>query len=476
MRGKAGETKMAAQETFDISRFIDERKMNRFNALVVIFCFFIILMDGYDIGALAYAGPSLVKAWSLTSMKDLGWAFSLGLFGILVGSPLFGYIGDHFGRAKAIVISCLWIGVFTLATMFAGSLDQLKVLRFLTGIGIGGMLPNTITLNAEFAPKRYRATMIIIMFTGITFGGAVPGPVAAWLVPSYGWQVLFLLGGIVPIAVGLAAALWLPESVKYLALHSRSLDVAKTLGQMEPGLSLTADTRFALADEPSDRSLSPRKLFADGLHFITPLLWVLFIVNLMSFYFVNSWLPTVLTTANIPVQDAAWATALFQIGGTLGGLALSRPLDKLGFVPISILFALALLVAPFIGYAKAPEALLMVVVFVAGFAMLGVQFGLNAASAMIYPTAIRSNGSGWAFGIGRFGSATGPLIAGFLIDFHLTIEHLFLVLAIPLAIGTIGSILLARLYQRRFAGMGLGQRDALEAATAARRPGSAPAQ
>ena len=170
---------MAAQATFDISRFIDDRRMNRFNARVVIFCFFIILMDGYDIGALAYAGPSLVKAWSLTSMKALGTAFSAGLFGILFGAPLFGYVGDHFGRAKAVVISCLWIGVFTLATMFARSLDELMVLRFLTGIGIGGMLPNTITLNAEFAPKRYRATMIIVMFTGITFGGAVPGPVAA---------------------------------------------------------------------------------------------------------------------------------------------------------------------------------------------------------------------------------------------------------------------------------------------------------
>jgi AAHS family 4-hydroxybenzoate transporter-like MFS transporter len=468
---------MAAQATFDISRFIDDRRMNRFNARVVIFCFFIILMDGYDIGALAYAGPSLVKAWSLTSMKALGTAFSAGLFGILFGAPLFGYVGDHFGRAKAVVISCLWIGVFTLATMFARSLDELMVLRFLTGIGIGGMLPNTITLNAEFAPKRYRATMIIVMFTGITFGGAVPGPVAAWLVPSYGWQVLFLLGGVVPIAVGLAAAVWLPESIKYLALHGHSADVAKTLRQMEPRLSLAADARFALADEPADRSLSPRKLFADGLHFITPLLWVLFICNLMSFYFVNSWLPTVLSAAHIPVEDAAWATSLFQIGGTIGGLALSRPLDKLGFVPVSILFVLALLVGPFIGYAKEPEALLMVAVFVAGFAMLGVQFGLNAASAMIYPTAIRANGSGWAFGIGRFGSATGPLIAGFLIDFHLSIEHLFLFLTVPLTIGTIGSILLSRLYQRRFAGMGLGQRDALEAAaTAARRPGSATAR
>jgi MFS transporter, AAHS family, 4-hydroxybenzoate transporter len=462
---------MAQEETLDVSRFIDERKMNRFNAKVVIFCFFIILMDGYDIGALAYAGPELVKQWGLTSMKALGTAFSAGLFGILFGSPVFGYLGDRFGRSKAIAISCLTIGIFSLATMWARSLDELFYLRFLTGIGIGGMLPNTIALNAEFAPKRFRATMIIIMFTGITFGGAVPGPVAAWLVPSYGWPVLFLLGGAIPIVVGIGAAIWLPESIKYLAVRGdRQAAIAKTLRAMNADAAFGASTQFVVADEPVYRTFWPNQLFADGLHFITPLLWLLFICNLMSFYFVNSWLPTVLTSANIPVSDAAWATSLFQIGGTIGGLALSRPLDKFGLAPVCILFAMAFAVAPLIGYAKQPEVLLMAVVFLAGFALLGVQFGLNAASAMIYPTSIRSNGSGWAFGVGRFGSVTGPIVAGVLIDMKLSIEHLFLFLAVPLLVGVIGSLLLARLYYVRFQGMGLDRRDSLDAAPRAVRP------
>jgi AAHS family 4-hydroxybenzoate transporter-like MFS transporter len=153
-------------DTLNITRFIDERRMNNFNAKVVIFCFFIILMDGYDIGAVGFAGPSLVKAWGLQNMVALGTAFSAGLFGILFGSPLLGWIGDRYGRNRAIVLSLMVIGVFTLATALADSLSTLIVLRFITGIGIGGMLPNTIALNAEFAPRRARATLIIVMFAG----------------------------------------------------------------------------------------------------------------------------------------------------------------------------------------------------------------------------------------------------------------------------------------------------------------------
>ena len=166
-------------DVMDVSRFIDERRMNRFNAKIVIFCFFIILFDGYDIGAVGVPDRRWSRPGASQSMAALGGAFSAGLFGILFGSPLFGWIGDRYGRVTAIVGSCMVIGVFTLATMWSYDLTSLSVLRFFTGIGIGGMLPNVIALNAEYAPKRARATMIIIMFTGITFGGGMPGPVAA---------------------------------------------------------------------------------------------------------------------------------------------------------------------------------------------------------------------------------------------------------------------------------------------------------
>lgn len=196
-------------------------------------------------------------------------------------------------------------------------------------------------------------------------------------------------------------------------------------------------------------------------------MWICFICNLMSFYFVNSWLPTVLTAAHMPMSTAVLSTTIFQIGGTLGGLSLSRPIDKMGLAPVCVLFVLSLIVAPFLGYTAGSEWMLWTAIFFCGFTLLGLQFGLNATSALIYPTSIRSNGSGWAFAVGRFGSVAGPIVAGVLIGMKLSIAHLFLFLLLPLAIGTICSFILARLYFTRFHGMGLHRRDTLAEAARA---------
>jgi AAHS family 4-hydroxybenzoate transporter-like MFS transporter len=336
-------------------------------------------------------------------------------------------------------------------------------LRFFAGIGIGGLLPNLIALNAEFAPRRLRATMIILMFTGITFGGSVPGAVAAWLVPHYGWPILFVIGGVAPIVMALVAGVALPESIKYLTVKQHGPRVAHILTAMRPGAPVGPQTRFVLADERHATSFSPRLLFSDGLAAITPLLWLLFLLNLMGFYFLASWNPTLLASAKVSEGMAAIGTALFQIGGTIGGLTLSRPIDRQGFRPVTILFLVAVPVIASIGYVGSiSTALLMLVLLLGGFCVLGLQFGLNAASAMIYPTAVRSNGSGWAFGIGRFGSIVGPYVGGYLIARHVPIEQLYAVAAIPFALGAVACYVLTRLYVVRFKGYGLGQREMLE--------------
>jgi AAHS family 4-hydroxybenzoate transporter-like MFS transporter len=452
---------MAQENTLDISRLVDERPMNAFNASLVILSFFVILVDGYDIAAVAYAGPFLVKEWSLTNMASLGLAFSSGLIGILFGAPLFGFVGDRYGRKKAIIGSCLTFGVFTLAAAKAGSVPDLAVLRFFAGFGIGGLLPNIIALNAEFAPKRVRATMIIVMFTGITFGGAVPWGISYWLAPHYGWQLLFWVGGVAPLLISIAVLLWLPESIKFLVVRARNQEVARMVTRLSPSLNVAPSTTFVIRDEQNYAGFAPRLLFADGLHYLTPLLWVLFVCNLMVFYFTSQWLPTVLPSVGIPRETGAGALALFQLGGTIGGLVLSRQLDKRGLMPVVILFLLSMPIVAAIGYSVSSVPILMVVTFFAGFCLLGLQFGINATSAMLYPTSIRSNGSGWAFGVGRFGSIAGPIIAGFLLDMHLPLQQVFLVLLIPLAIGTVASFVMARLYYERFEGHGLGQREAL---------------
>ena len=458
---------MAQGQTIDVSALIDGRKMNGFNARVVIICFFVVFFDGYDIGTISFAGPALLKSWHLTSMAQMGAVFSASLFAILFGGPLFGWVGDRFGRKAAIIGSCLTIAVFSLLTMGATNVTELIILRFLTGLGIGGLPPNTLAINGEFAPKRVRATMMIIMFTGITLGGGVPGPVANALMPTYGWQVLFLIGGLTPIIMAIIVARWLPESIKYLVVRGKQAEAVRVIRGLAPQLTVPADANFVVSDERVYRRFTPDLLFRDGLKWITPLLWILFICNLMCFYFVNTWLPTILVTAHIPMSHAAWAATLFQIGGTVGGLVLAWPMDRMGLLPVSILFVVAIPIACLIGYAsQVNETLLMIDVSLAGFTLLGLQFGLNATSAMIYPTSFRSNGSGWAFAVGRCGAVLGPVVAGVLIGMHMSIQNLYLTLAVPLGIGTVCAFILTRLYYVRFQGMGLGQRDTLEGSAA----------
>ena len=435
----------------DVSQLIDERRINAFNIKLVLFSFLLVLLDGYDITAAAFAAPYLVKEWGITSMAALGPVFSASLVGVLIGSPLFGYVGDRFGRKIAIVGSCLMFGVFTLACTKAGGVTDLIYLRLLAGIGIGGLLPNITALNGEFAPRRIRATMIIVMFTGITFGGALPGLVSATLVPQYGWQVLFLIGGAAPIAIAILAIFLLPESLKFLVLNNRRREaIVGVVRALDPALSIGPETRFVIQGEPAFSGFTPKLLFAGRLAYFTPLLWVMFICCQMTFYFTNSWLPTVLATAQVPASHAALATSIFQIGGTVGGLALARPLDKHGFTPVAMLFALSLPIVGSLGFLTGIEPVLMTAVFFAGFCLLGLQLGLNAASALIYPTAFRANGSGWAFAVGRIGSVSGPVLGGILIAMKLPLYEIFLLLLIPLGVGTAASVVMARLFGTGF--------------------------
>jgi len=457
---------MAEIQTIDVSRLIDERNINRFNILVVLLCFFATLFDGYDITAAAFAGPAIIKQWGLTNMAAFGPVLSASLFGIFFGSAFFGYIADSWGRRIAILSALCTVGGFSLVSMWAGGPTSLAVLRFFAGIGIGGLLPTTIALNAEFAPARVRATMIILMFTGVTFGGAIPGPVAAWLMPSYGWQVLFLIGGVFPLLAAIAVALWLPESIKFLVLETdRRADIVKIIAALNPELAITSETKFVIPEE-KPVAFTPKLLFSGGLAWLTVLLWILFICNQLAFYFVNQWTPTVLTAANLPMSHAAIIASLFQLGGTVGGLVLMRPTDKYGVIPVCVLFVLSLFTATTIGYARQPETLLMLDVFLAGFALLGLQFGLNAISGMMYPTAFRSSGSGWALSVSRFGAISGPIIGGILIARQMSIEHLYMFLMIPLVIGTICSFIFAGLYFRRFQSIALSRQGKSAAPTA----------
>jgi AAHS family 4-hydroxybenzoate transporter-like MFS transporter len=423
---------MPAAQEVHVSRLLDEGGLSSFQIKLLVWSLFVVLIDGYDIGAIAFAAPYLVKDWSL-SPGALGPVLSASLFGILIGSAIFGWVGDRYGRKAALVGANLLFGIFTFAAAWAGNLNEMSLLRLVAGIGIGGVIPNVVALNAESAPRHLRATLAIIAVGCVPIGGAIPGFVTATLVPQYGWPILFLIGGVVPVVIALAVWLGMPESIKYMTLHPRERQEMEALiAEIRPDFKVPPDARFVIEDEQQFPGFNPVYLFRQGLALITPLVWLLFALNLMGFFFLLSWTPTLLTAARLPPATAALAGAVLQVGGTVGSLSLCWWLQRHRFLAIAVMFALAVPVVGAIGFAGlASPAALLSATFFSGFLVLGIQSGLNVVGAMIYPTSLRANGSGWQLGIGRFGSIVGPLAGALFV--HLPVQQLYMWSALPFA-------------------------------------------
>jgi MFS transporter, AAHS family, 4-hydroxybenzoate transporter len=440
---------MADQSVVQVSRLLDERGLSPFPINLIIWTVLLSLIDGYDIAAIAFAAPHLVREWGATRAA-LGPIFSASLIGILFGSAIFGWIGDKYGRKVALIAANLLFGVFTLGAAYSSNLDQMFWLRLLAGLGIGGVIPNIVAINAESAPRRQRATLALIAVAFVPIGGAIPGFVAAALVPTHGWQILFTIGGIVPIVLALAGIIWLPESIKYMALHeSQRGKMEKLIAVISPGTTVPANARFVIEDEKQQYAgFNPGHLFKEGLGLITPLLWLLFALNLMGYFFLLSWTPTLVATLKLPPATGALAGAMIQVGGTIGSLLLAWWFQRQRFAAITIVFVVAVPAVAAIGYAGlTSQTALLVAAFIAGFCVLGIQTGINVAGALIYPTSLRANGSGWELGVGRIGSIVGPMLGALFVG--LPIDRLYVWSSLPFAAGAVVCFFIYRLNAAR---------------------------
>ena len=426
---------MAGAPEIQVSRLLDERGLGAFQIRLLFWAILLSLIDGYDIAAIAFAAPHLVASWGIPR-SALGPVLSASNIGVLFGSAIFGWIGDRYGRKPALIGANILFGVFTFIAAYSSDLTQLFWLRLIAGVGIGGVIPNLVAIctsrrRAICAPRCRSSLWVVPM------GGALGGVVSAFLVPQYGWQILFQIGGIAPIVIALAAIMNLPESIKYMALHeSQRAKMAKVVAALRPGFTVPPDARFVIEDERQTPSSNPVYLFRHGLWLITPLSWLLFALNLMGYFFLSGWTPTLLTAAKLPPATAAIAAALLQVGGTVGALSLCWWLQRHRFLAISFLFVLAVPVVGSIGFAGlTSQAALLTATFFAGFIVLGIQIGINVVGAMLYPTSLRANGSGWQLGIGRIGSIVGPLVGALFVG--MPVQQLYMWSALPFAAGAI---------------------------------------
>jgi AAHS family 4-hydroxybenzoate transporter-like MFS transporter len=421
---------MATQSrAMTVNDVIDSRPVSRFQAVTILLCGLVLLLDGFDTQAMGFLVPPIAEELGIP-LPAFGPVLSAGLFGLMIGAMGSGPIADRWGRKWAIIVSALVFGSFSLLTPQANTVGGLITLRFLTGLGLGGAMPNVVALASEYAPKRLQPILVTLIFVGMGGGAVLASLVGGALIPIWGWRSVFYVGGILPITLALLLVKMLPESVRFLTVRGGDpRRVSAIMQRIAPDLGNTP-----LAPMPANRhtGVAVTHLFTEGRALGTLLLWVPFFMNLLILYFILSWLPSLLRQAGMPVTAGITAVLSFSIGGIVGTI-LQGPLMKgVGVFPAILgefIASLGLVILAAQIFANFP--VMMAVTFVLGVTVQGAQAGINALSAMYYPTVIRSTGVGWALGVGRIGSIIGPFIGGLMLAAKWTPQQIFMAGAVP---------------------------------------------
>lgn len=434
----------------DVAALIDEGKVSALQWRVFGLCALVAVCDGFDTQAIAFAAPTIAHEWAVP-VSSFGLVFAAGLFGLTIAALVFGPLGDRVGRKRVIIVSLAAMGAFSLWAAGAKTMHELALARFCVGLGLGGAIPSVIALTAEYAPRRLRSMLVTLMFIGFPLGAVLGGLASARIIEQFGWSSVFIAGGIIPLALLPIVLFWLAESAEFLIAAGHNGDrLARILSKIHPGLQDSVGLTFVQHRDNSVTRGSIAQLFTPRRWATTLTIWAIFFCNLLVMYLLINWLPVVLSHAGLPLERAILGTVLLNLGGAIGGLSIAWTMDRWG---TSRAVWAAYLGAAFfvsaIGYSMSDARFLMTLIFLAGFCLIGAQFGMNALAASYYPTEVRSTGVGWALGVGRLGSIAGPVIGGAVIAFGADAQTVLTTAAAPTLVCVLGMLLLNRISNRQ---------------------------
>ena len=426
-----------ALHSSSVEALLENQRIGGLQIRVAAICTVVQMLDAYDVNAIGVSVPQLTHLWHLPGPAFTP-AFLWSSIGILVGALSAGPIGDRIGRRPLLLASVAIFGLASLASAFAGSLLTLTILRFFTGLGIGGGFPGAATLTGDYAPQRRRALMIMISFTGAPFGGFLCGQLGGILLPTLGWRSIFAIGGVIPLALLAVLALWLPESPRFLAkkanLSPREAALLRRLG-ITAGQSAAAGLDLA-------RSNPVKMLFSKGYALQTVLLWIIFFCSLLDLFLFIYWTPEVLHLTGLSPAAAARASSFRELGGMAAVVYLGLAIDRFG-PERALNYAAGIVFIVLIALVPMPYSMLATVIFFSGLTIIGSQTGANAACGKLYPARMRASGLGWALGIGRLGGIAAPVLGGVLLAHHVPPLRIFLSAAAFALVAAVATALLA---------------------------------
>jgi len=425
----------------DLAAFIDAQPLGRFQVRVALLCAAVLFLESFDSNALGYIVPTLTRVWHLAP-GAFGPIFASGFFGQLIGAVVAGPVADRIGRKTVLVAATVEFALGALLTTQATSPGFLFGIRLITGLGIGAALPNAVALCSEYSPAPRRSTLLVVVLCGITLGSVAAGLVAARVLPVYGWQSVFWIGGIAPLALAPLLLADLAESPYLLTIRgNQDGAIAAILRRISPAAGVLEGAHFVLREEKV-AGLSATQLFKGGRALATMLLWVIVFMNSFEIYVFASWLPTLARASGLSEQASVMTGVAMTLGGFAGTLGMGWLLDR-----FSIERMMAVNYAAGAGFIAllalvAGERWSMALVSVAaGFCIVGGQTGANALVAYRHPTYIRATALAWALGAGRIASIVGPLLAGLIISLGWSSRSTFFLAVIP-ALCASGTVLL----------------------------------
>ena len=416
-----------------VEQHIANNPMGSTQKMVVALCVLLNMMDGVDILITAFTATALVAEWDLSN-KQLGLVLGSGLFGMAAGALFLAPWADRIGRKATILLSLTIISSGLVASAFSQSYIQLCVMRFITGIGIGGMIASINTITAEFSSLNRRDFCVSLVQSGNPVGGVLGGIASVYLLSQFGWRVTFLTVGLVSFS--LIPLIWwkLPESVSFLT----KVQPRNALVRANRVLAQMGQTALAALPEKTaaaSKKLPVGELFNRDNLGKTLLFWLAFFSVMYSFYFTMSWTPKLLVQAGLSVSEGISGSIVLNLGGLIGAPLLGFFAAKYGLQRLILIYALAtcLLMIAFGNLTNLFTLALLVATFL-GFFLFGSIVGLYALAPHVYGVELRSTGIGFAIGVGRIGAVLAPFLAGYLLDLELSIVVLFFIFALPMLV------------------------------------------
>ncbi|MDM1335565.1 3-(3-hydroxy-phenyl)propionate transporter MhpT [Acinetobacter pseudolwoffii] len=351
--------------------------------LTIFLCFWVAFFEGFDLQAPGIAAKGIAASFALDQVQ-MGYVFSLGVFGMLFGAFFGGRIADYLGQKKVLMLSVAIFGVFMSLTAIAPSIEVLYAARFLTGLGLGAAMPTMISVVGDEATEANRGKLNSLMYCGLPVGAIFVAGLAMSF-PDIQWQTLFLIGGLTPLALIPLMAFVLKDKPKVAA------DV-QVSAEAVPGMV--------------------EVLFKQQQYKNTVPLWVGFFFTLMINYILISWLPNLLMEQGLERQQAFLVMLVFQVGAVIGTLGLGYLLDRLKLWQMAVIIYSGLFVALVLLFTTTSIPLLILAGVMGGIFSTGGQSILYGISPIFYSGAGKVTGVGSAISLGRLGAMTGPLLTG----------------------------------------------------------------